>query len=198
MRLPIDSLGYDMGKLALNPRTPLEIELPGAKESRVPDIVIEGTPIGINYDGLVHLNLKPVVDAAMETGAHPELAQTQIALNQATNRTRAKALDDIRRNRELAADGLIVIPVTKEDLYVPGGFDQIVALLISLLEHHGKRDMSWQKRILSMRVLSEERHRMILSLLPGKHERNVQVERFINGYKVYDGPSITHECWIEL
>ena len=107
-------------------------------------------------------------------------------------------LDDIRRNRELAADGLIVIPVTKEDLYVPGGFDQIVALLITLLEHHGKRDMSWQKRILSMRVLSEERHRMILSLLPGKHERNVQVGRFINGYKVYDGPSVTHECWIEL
>ena len=198
LRLPIDNLGFDMGELVLNPRTSLEGELPGAKSSRVPDIMIAGTPVGINYDGLAHFDLKPIIEAAFELSAHPELSQTQAALSQATRRTRAKLLDDIRRNRELAAGGLTVIPVTKEDLYMPGGFDQIVALLIELVERQGKRDLSWQRKILQMKELGGERRRMMLSLLPGKHERNIQVARFIGGHAVYDGPRQVHECWIEL
>lgn len=198
LRLPIDDLGYEFGSLTLNPRKYFERQLPGAKESRVPDIVIDGTPVGLNYDGLTHLDLKSIARAGIELGMNPGVSQTQLALDQAIEAVRAKAVDDIRRNRELAADGLQVFPLLKEDLYMPGGLDQVVVQLVRLIEESTGMAMEAQRRILRSRVLSEARHRMILSFLPGKNERNVQVGRFIGGHKVYEGPSVVHECWIEL
>lgn len=198
LRLPVDSLGYDLGPLELNPRVNFKSTLPGAKQSRVPDIVIAGTPVGANYDGFVHLDLRRVVNAAIELGAHPELSRPQIELDHAMRALREKVVDDIRRNRELAVDGLTVMPVTKEDLYEPNGMNQVVAQLINMLERFDGRDMSWQRRTLSLKALSEERQRMMLSLLPGKNERNVQVGRFIAGHLLSEGSREVHECWIEL
>ena len=99
---------------------------------------------------------------------------------------------------ELAADGLAVFPVTKEDLYVKGGLNQIVAHLITVVEQLTNRDMSEQKRILRLKRLADARWHMALSLLPGKHERNTQVGRFIYGHEVLQGPVEVHECWVEL
>ena len=196
--LPSDKLGYDLGKLVLNPRVPPKRALPGMKSSRVPDIMIEGTPVGLNYDGLLHLDLNSIVKTAMDVGSHPEIAQTQTALDEAVAKVRAKALDDIRRNRELATDGLLVFPLLKEDLFTPNGLDLVVAQLISSIERTTNRTMTQQKRMLQSTSLNEARYRMMLSFLPGNHERNVQVGRFINGCKIYEGPGEVRECWIEL
>ena len=198
LRLPMDSLGYGFGELTMNPRINPEAPLPGSKESRVPDIIIGSTPVGINYDGAVHLDLDSVISAAMDLKAHPELAQTQLALASAVRSVREKVVDDIRRNRELAADGLAVFPVVKEDLYTRGGFDQIVSHLITIIEQLTDRDMSEQRKILCMKRLSGARWRMALSLLPGNNERNVHVARFICGHEIVEGPCELHECWIEL
>ena len=198
LRLPIDNLGFGMGDLVLNPRKHTHALLPGSKESRVPDIMIADTSVGVNYDGFYHLDLRTVVTTALEVGAHPEVAQAQNALNRAVCDVREKAVDDIRRNRELAADGLFVFPVVKEDLYTPGGFDQVVSQLLDALETYSKRDVREQRRILRKKALSRERHRVILSLLPGKSERNVQIGHFIYGNEVSKGPTKVYECWIEL
>ena len=198
LRLPIDSLGYDFGELVLNPRVSPSASLPGSAESRVPDIVIAGTPVGLNYDGAVHLDLDSIVDAAREVGANPKLQQAQRSLSNAVRDVRAKVVDDIRRNRELAADGLAIFPVVKEDLYTKGGFDQVAAYLISVIEQLTDRNMDEQKRILRMQRLSEARWHMALSLLPGRHERSIHVGRFVYGHEVVEGPCEVHEFWIEL
>ena len=198
LRLPMDSLGYGFGELVLNPRVFPNAVLPGAAHSRVPDIMIGGTPVGVNYDGAVHLDLDSIVDAARELEANPELIQAQASLTRAVRDVRAKVVDDIRRNRELAAGGLAVFPVVKEDLYTKGGLDQVVAHLIAVIEHSTGRDMSEQKRVLRMKRLSNARWNMALSLLPGSHERNIHVARFIYGHEVAEGPCKVFECWVEL
>ena len=198
LRLPVDSLGYDFGELVLNPRISPSVPLPGSAGSRVPDIIIAGTPVGVNYDGAVHLDLGSIVNAAIEVGSNPELQQAQASLSNAVRDVRAKAVDDIRRNRELAADGFVVFPVVKEDLYAKGGFDQIVAHLITVIEQLTDRDMSEQRKFLRAKRLSDARWRMALSLLPGYHERNIHVNRFIHGNEVIEGQFEVHECWIEL
>ncbi len=198
LRLPEDDLGYDFGELTLNPRVYPNASLPGSANSRVPDIIIAGTPVGVNYDGAVHLNLDSIVDAAIEVGANPQLQQAQAELSKAVRDVRAKAVDDIRRNRELAAGGFAVFPVLKEDLYTKGGLDLIVAHLITIIEQLTDRDMSSQKRILRMARLSDARWHMALSLLPGKHERNIHVARFICGHEVVEGQHEVLECWIEF
>ncbi len=198
LRLPMDSLGYDFGELVLNLRKSPSAILPGAAGSRVPDIMVAGTPVGINYDGAVHLDLDSIVDAAKAVEANPQLVQAQVALSNAVRDVRAKVVDDIRRNRELAADGLAVFPIVKEDLYTKGGLDQIVAHLCDLIEKLAGRNMDEQKRILRMKRLADERWRMALSLLPGKHERNIHVARFIYGNEVVEHPCEVHEYWIEF
>lgn len=198
LRLPIDSLGYDFGELVMNPRISPHASLPGSAGSRVPDIMIAGTPVGLNYDGAVHLDLGSIVDAAREVGAHPELQHAQASLSRAVRNVREKAVDDIRRNRELAADGLAVFPIVKEDFYTKGGFDQIVAHLITVIEQLTNRDMSEQKKYLRMTRLADARWRMILSLLPGRHERDIHVGRFIYGHEIIEGRYEVHEAWVEL
>ena len=198
LRPPIDSLGFDMGQLTLNPRVELERGLPGAKESRVPDIVIEGTPVGLNYDGLAHLDLGSIVKAAINVGTDPGSAQMGAILDKAVRDVREKLVDDIRRNRELAADGLVIFPILKEDLYMPGGIEQVVERLVDRIEQECNRNMRKQRKILAGKALARARHRMMLSLLPGNHERNVQVERFIQGHPMYDGPSQVEVFLIEL
>ena len=198
MCLPIDSLGYDIGELVLNPRIPKAHDLPGARASRVPDILIANTTVGINYDGLVHLDLDSIAKAGIEMGMNPGSKQTEIELSQALAKVRAKAADDIRRNRELSVEGYSVFPLLKEDLYEPGGLDRVIdSLLDILVERHGW-DVRRQRRAATLKALGAERHRMILSLLPGKAERDIQVARFIHGLKVAEGPGEVIECWIEL
>ena len=54
---------------------------------------------------------------------------------------REKAVDDVRRNRELAADGLTVFPITKEDLREKGGLDRVMRQVVESIERTSSLDM---------------------------------------------------------
>ena len=198
MRLPIDQLGFDFGELVLNPRIDLAKALPGAKTKRHPDIVIAGTPVGVNYDGLLHLNLDSIVTAAMRMGAQPGSAQLSDEVARAVHDVRSKALDDIRRTRELSSSGLQVMPVTKEDLYTPGGLDMLAMQLVSALERYTNRDMALQRLVLESKALSDVRYRTLLSFLPGKNEHNLHLYRRVGDLTLYESAPGVSECWIEL
>lgn len=126
--LPLDEFGYGLGRVTLNERvaTPGGLAATTEKGSRVPDILFKGTRVGINYDGAVHLNLDSIVKAAMNLAGLPGEAALARELGRALSDVRAKVVDDIMRNRELAADGLTVFPVVKEDLYREGGLDRVM------------------------------------------------------------------------
>ena len=114
--------GYGLGDVALNRRqlTAPELVSLGCKDSRVPDIELVGTHVGFNYDGHAHF-------------AVGETADGQQAGTDAAS-VRAKYLDDLRRNRELAAMGRVVLPVTSEDLFQQGGLDAVMLEAVLIAE----------------------------------------------------------------
>ena len=174
MRLPIDSLGYEMGKLDLNPRADPSDRLRGAttREYRRPDIVISGSGVGINYDGGNHADLRSIADSAIQVGTSPGERFPQIVLDRTLGNVREKLADDVHRNRELAAFGYTVFPTLKEDLYARGGLDRLMLLVCEAVERKTGRDMGKQREAIANPSLSAMRYELILSLLPGKHERN--------------------------
>ncbi|MDO4399555.1 MAG: hypothetical protein Q4D27_01245 [Coriobacteriia bacterium] len=198
LRLPVDSLGYGLGPLKLNLRVMRSKDLPGSRSSRVPDILVDGTSIGINYDGLEHLDLMSIVQATMDVAENPESPNPSNELQKTILEVREKALDDIRRNRELASGGYFAFPVVMEDLYAKGGLDAVVGQILDAIENRDEGDMSVQRRHLAKRQLSDERYRMILSFLPGKHERNIEPARFIEGFKVSDDPGEVSSYFVSM
>ena len=166
--LPFGEYGYDLGSCELNVRidTPGKLVRATSKTSRVPDILFAGTPVGINYDGAVHLDLDSIVKAAIELERNPGQAQNQQALDAVVREVRRKAVDDIRRNRELAADGLVVFPVTKEDLYEEGGLDRVMLQVIAAIENSTGADMSRHAQLLDVELGKKRRQELIWSLLP--------------------------------
>ncbi len=195
---PIDDMGFGLGPLQMNERVPRAAQLPGAKESRVPDILIGNTKVGLNYDGLAHLDLESVARAAMAVGTNPGSLHTERELKEAVRAVRAKVLDDAHRNRELAAGGFTVFPVFKEDLYQPGGLDSLVGRVVELLEQHGGLDLWAPKRALSSKALCEDRYRLLRSLLPGTYKPEAELGRYIAGIRWAEDEPELIECWIEI
>ena len=198
MACRIDDMGYAFGRLVMNKRVFRNRDLPDAKGSRVPDVLVAGSSVGLNYDGLVHLDLESIARAGFELGLHPEKKQSEVALRRAISDVRAKVLDDTRRDRELSAGGYTVFPVLKEDLYQPGGLDQLIARVVDVLERQTTLDLSETKRALSAKPLSEDRYRLLRSLLPGSYEPDVKLHRYIAGHQVGEGNPEVVECWIEF
>ena len=158
--LPMSEGGYGLGDVALNRRqlTAPELVSLGCKDSRVPDIELVGTHVGFNYDGHAHF-------------AVGEAAEGQQAGADAAS-VRAKYLDDLRRNRELAAMGRVVLPVTSEDLFQQGGLDAVMleaVLIAEELDHIEDGRFDELKALISMPVLQRERQRIIWSVLPWEH-----------------------------
>lgn len=171
--LPVGEFGYEMGESTLNLRVDRPAALVGsnAKSSRVPDILFGDTRVGINYDGEGHLNLSAIADAAREAERNPGEAYAQAELGHAMRRVRAKAVDDIRRNRELAAAGYTVFPVTKEDLVEEGGLDRVMAQVVEAIELLDGRDMSIPRRLVNLRLVKAGRQNLIWSLMPASYKR---------------------------
>lgn len=155
--IPADEGGYGLGEVVLNNRranAPELVQL-GCKESRVPDIEVAGTHVGFNYDGREHFGKGPAVDA--------NAADTDAA------EARAKYLDDLRRNRELAAGGSVVLPVTSEDLFQQGGLDAVMleaVLVMEELDGLSPKKARELKSVIRMPILRRERQRIIWSVLP--------------------------------
>lgn len=157
-RLPVHELGYELGSITLNVRhgsTPEMIAL-GCRESRVPDIEVLGTHVGFNYDSQSHLDLESIAAAASEGSAEA-----------AIRRVRQKYRDDLKRNRELAALGRIILVVTSDDLFVPGGLDAVMleaAMVIDELDGGGA--LSNVRVALSSGPDRKRRQDLLWSLLP--------------------------------
>ena len=197
LRLPIDSFGFEFGELELNERISNKHGLPGSKESRVPDILIKGTSVGLNYDGLVHLDLDSIARAAMDAGMNPESSQALYDLRRAIDSVRLKVVDDVRRNRELTAEGLNVLPVLKEDLYQQHGLERLVSRLVDMLNQEAY-DLRQPRRALRSKRLCEDRYRLLLSLLPGRKKLDTKLGRYIQGHEVVEGLTEESCFWIEL
>ena len=174
LSLPIQELGYELGPLVLNPRSfAKEGRAPLEKDSRVPDIMIGGTKLGINYDGMAHLDLDLVADASAAAAQDPDDKALAAALEEAKTSVREKVVDDLRRNRELTSRGLVVLPVTKEDLYREGGLDTVVLELMDILENEYGFNLSLQRKLISAGALAGARQNLLWSLLPGDRGRQL-------------------------
>lgn len=169
MALPLEEYGYGIGRLKLNPRmeTPAHLQAAAWKSSRVPDILVADTGVGINYDGSGHLNLDAIARAGIGLGRDLGSAQRERELNEALQRVRAKALDDIRRDRELTADGLTVFTVYKEDLYEYGGLDKVMMQVLTALQLRENWDVCKQMKLLSSSFARRERQALVYSMMPG-------------------------------
>ena len=155
--LPVRELGFEMGEVVLNERhgaTPELVAL-GSRASRVPDIEIAGTHVGFNYDSQLHLDLESIVRAATEGDAAEQVAAV-----------RRKHRDDIKRNRELAAMGRVVLPVTATDLFAPGGLDAVMLeAAMTINELDGGRALTHAQLALSPGYQAR-RQALVWSLLP--------------------------------
>lgn len=184
MALPLKEFGYGLGPSDLNVRvpTPEHLSVAAQADSRVPDILLRGTSVGVNYDGTGHLELDAISQAALELGANLGSKKAQYELDRAMESVRAKAVDDVRRNRELSADGLHVVPIVKEDLYESGGLDRSMLQVTELLERYAHRDCREIRIALQSAFAAKKRHRLLLSMLPGNrtvHLNGAQEEAFV-------------------
>lgn len=170
MALPLEENGYGLGRCALNLRyeTPAHLVGSAAKESRVPDIMVEGTHVGINYEGGGHLDLDSIVEAAMRLQRHIGSQAAEEELDEVIARVRAKIVDDGRRNRELAADGLSVFQVYSEDLYEDGGLDAVMMQVLEALKLNEKWEVAERQRALQSALVRKERQELLHSMLPGR------------------------------
>lgn len=155
--LPTSADGYGMGDVALNVRhgTTPELVLLGCKESRVPDIEIAGTHVGFNYDSHTHLDLDSIAEAALN--GDPSSAMRDV---------REKYLDDLKRNRELAAMGHVILPVTPNDLFAPGGLDAVMLEAAFAMEEFDNRSAAHLRACLRSHAQANRRQRLVWSLLP--------------------------------
>ena len=155
--LPVTECGYGLGQVVLNRRRENAAFLVerGCPSSRVPDIEVLGTSLGFNYDGRGHFDLESVA-----------AAQGDEARRAAIRSVREKYLDDLRRNRELMARGLVVLPVTSEDLFYEGGCDALMYEAFSILGEMGRPVPGESWGALESASLRRERQKVLWSILP--------------------------------
>lgn len=154
--MPGEFYGYDLGDIALNVRhaNPSELTALGCPATRVPDIEILGTHVGLNYDGREHLDLDSIANAQGAEAANAAAA------------ARAKYVDDLRRNRELAAQGRVILPVTAEDLFEEGAMDTLMLELAMAAELFGGASTRRTRNVIAARAVTSARQQLIWSLLP--------------------------------
>lgn len=162
LQLPIAEFGYELEKLELNERvTPAD---PDDQDStsqptrpRVPDIRFVDTPVGLNYDGDVHVDLDAIVAAAKRLGEKPDSVALKAQLDLALKEAREDISSDKRRDRDLLAMGLLVPAVTKFDLESADELDAVVAQLLDMLERTSGWDVSAQRVALDDAALRQGR-----------------------------------------
>lgn len=155
--LPIVEYGYGLGPVRLNTRyeNPAELVALGCRGSRVPDIEVVGTSVGFNYDGREHFDLSALESASSD----PE----RIA---AARSLREKYIDDLRRNRELAAQGRVILPVTTEDLFAESGLDAVMLEAVGAIERFDGVGRDLTRGSVASEPLRKGRQRLVWSLLP--------------------------------
>lgn len=153
----VSEFGYGLGRVRLNHRHVNDQRLValGVRSSRVPDIEIVGTSVGLNYDSHDHFDLVSIATATPE-----EVADAIAAV-------REKYRDDLSRNRELAAQGRLVLPVTSEDLFAPGGLDAVMLEVMMAIEKiDGRSPDTLDLMLLESLAVGLSRQTAIWALLP--------------------------------
>lgn len=165
--LPPEECGYGMGPVVLNHRVDLANNtLIQSARARYPDLMFAFAPVGINYDGESHLDLVGLVRVAQAAALqNNSTAPTTTELINKLGDVRAKVVDDTRRNRQLASQGKIVFPVTKEDLNEYNGLDALTHDILSCASKVFKTDVSEFTSILNDTEKSRERNALLLSML---------------------------------
>ncbi|MBO4364891.1 MAG: hypothetical protein J5804_01195, partial [Eggerthellaceae bacterium] len=171
--MPVTEDGYAMGPLSMNQRVETKSTAAHAA-SRVPDIVFEGSQVALNYDGEEHFALRDVADAVSDVVAYPGVAVPAKRLDYAIAQARARVVADKRRDRDLMVAGMTVLPVTREDLYEPGGLDFVMLQVMQLLEAQSGRDFSLQRMLLTLPYTRQHRQNRIWSLLPGPKQNQAR------------------------
>ena len=131
--LPPKEAGYGMGPVTLNDRVRVgSSDDSSAQRSRYPDLSFSFAPVGLNYDGEYHLDLAGLVREARKaaTAEGDERVAAEAALWAKMEAVRAQVVDDNMRNRQLAASGRVVFPVTKEDVYGWGNMDELTRQIL--------------------------------------------------------------------
>ena len=167
--LPAIELGYGMGPVALNRRLCIGAAGEGDAQHRYPDISFSFAPIGINYDGEEHLRLSDIVEATVVAERLDKTEERAAALTERERvcaAVRAKAFDDICRDRDLASGGMLVFRVVKEDMAVDGGLDKVVRRICGCARNLFGVDTAQFEATLDDTQLSEERRELMRTLWP--------------------------------
>ena len=165
--LPTDDSGYGMDPITLNQRvTVRDDEDEEGPKARYPDLTFSFAPIGINYDGEGHLDLHGLLRsasaAAVEEGENRFVGWLKFASQ--ADAIRNKYLDDIVRNRELAARGHLTLVVTKEDLSDGAHLDKFTRCLLECARQYYGIDVSQYLLMLDDSTQAEKRDALLRSL----------------------------------
>lgn len=166
--LPVREYGYGMGPLTLNRQVRVsKTQNPDEQRTRMPDIQFHFAPVGINYDGEKdHLDLAGLIAQARlsERAANEGEPSQEFELMGKQQSVRDKVVDDMRRNREFLAKGLVILPMTKEDLYGQGCLDNFTRQLLACAKVFFHVDVSRYEKSLNDSSLRAERYTLIRSL----------------------------------
>lgn len=175
----VERCGYGLGSVTLNRREPTQ------RTSRVPDIMFDGTHVGINYDGRGHYDLQRVADAARRMEADPGSSVRELELRRTISDVRAKLVDDARRDRELRREGLLVLPAYYEDLAEEGALDLFMDCVMRAIEEEGSRDLSDLRTLMGQPLIARQRQQHVWSMLggrPGAEARRRRDAEMTGGY----------------
>ena len=161
--LPAQEGGFPLAPLTLNARV-FQAGAPMTRPSRVPDILLEGTGVGLNYDGHDHLALSSLESAAIAVACDPGNAERQRVVQRLRAQIRERYVDDRRRDRDLASQGLTILPVTAEDLRGPAGLELLLCQLVSCAERGARRRDGRARTLLEDPTLQAVRARVLEEL----------------------------------
>ena len=167
--LPPEESGYGMGPLTLNERVRVgNPDDTGRSRSRYPDISFSFAPLGLNYDGEDHLDLVGLVQVARRAASAEaeERATAETALSEKIDAVRSKVVDDLARNRQLAARGRIVFPIVKEDVYGWNCLDEFTRQILQCAQSVFGIDTSHFEQTLDDTEQKRDRYALITSFLP--------------------------------
>lgn len=167
--LPPKECGYGMGPITLNECVGIA-DLSGSStlRNRFPDLMFPFAPIGINYDGNDHLDLDGLVSVskAAALAEDDERKRVQAALEEKKRQVRKKVVDDTLRNRQLMAQGKLVLPATKEDLYGWGNLDNFTRYLLMCASAFFGTETSEYEKTLDNTDQARDRYDLLTSFLP--------------------------------
>lgn len=172
--LPSSECGYGLGPIILNERIPTLVSTAAdAKRNRYPDLLFSFAPLGINYEGENHLDLKGLLKLLRQIifCGEEDRAALIAKLDDKMKEVRQKYVDDIVRNRQLMAEGRIVLPVTKEDLYKADFLDDLTWSILACAQNIFGIDTTAYERTLENTELARDRNEFIASFLPGRGRR---------------------------